>query len=167
MCHAPGLANSNPYPPTWNGAASGSTVNKGIYTIVPGSPADHTNYTTAQCTQAGCHAAPGSTTTPPTTTTTTPPTTTTGTTTTTTTATSGVTNVDINEGFFSPATASVKVGGTITFNNNRETTTHLICDALEVDVTIARNGTTSYTFAAAGKYTFTTEEGTTCVVTVA
>jgi cytochrome c553 len=60
MCHAPGLSNSNPYPPTWNGGASGSTVNTGIYTIVPGSPADHTNYTDDQCTQAGCHAAPTS-----------------------------------------------------------------------------------------------------------
>jgi hypothetical protein len=60
MCHAPGLPNSNPYPPTWNGGASGSLVNTGIYTIAPGSPADHTNYTADQCTQAGCHAAPTS-----------------------------------------------------------------------------------------------------------
>jgi len=161
MCHAPGTTNSNPYAPSWNGKANGSTVNTGTYTVVAGSTQDHTNYTVDQCTQAGCHAAPGSSTTPPTTTTTTtskpPTTTTTGT---------GISFVDINEGFFSPANLPVKVGGTITFNNNRETTSHLTCDALEVDVTIGRNGTYSYTFAAAGKYTFLTEEGTTFVVTV-
>ncbi|RJO60455.1 MAG: hypothetical protein C4542_09160 [Dehalococcoidia bacterium] len=60
MCHAKGLANSNPYPPTWDGKASGSTQNTGVYEIVPGSPQDHTPYTIEQCTQAGCHAPPTS-----------------------------------------------------------------------------------------------------------
>ena len=58
MCHAAGGTNSNPYPPTWDGAKNGSTANKGVYTITPGSVQDHTNYTVDQCTQAGCHAAP-------------------------------------------------------------------------------------------------------------
>ena len=55
MCHANGTTNSNPYPPTWDGAKNGSTANKGIYTIVPGSVQDHTPYTVDECTKAGCH----------------------------------------------------------------------------------------------------------------
>jgi len=55
MCHANGTTNSNPYPPTWDGAKNGSTANKGVYTIVPGSVQDHSQYTVDQCTQAGCH----------------------------------------------------------------------------------------------------------------
>jgi cytochrome c5 len=55
MCHANGTTNSNPYPPTWDGGKNGSTANKGVYTITPGSVQDHTPYTVAQCTQAGCH----------------------------------------------------------------------------------------------------------------
>jgi hypothetical protein len=60
-CHGKGLANSNPYPPTWDGKASGSTHNTGVYPITPGSPADHTSYTMDECTKAGCHAVSGST----------------------------------------------------------------------------------------------------------
>jgi hypothetical protein len=60
LCHGPTTTNSNPYPPTWDGGKNGSTAYPGVYTVTPGSPADHTNYTTDQCTQAGCHAAPTS-----------------------------------------------------------------------------------------------------------
>jgi hypothetical protein len=67
-CHGKGLANSNPYPPTWDGKASGSSHNTGVYPITPGSPADHTPYTVDECTKAGCHAVGGSSTSPPTTT---------------------------------------------------------------------------------------------------
>ena len=58
MCHGPGTTNSNPYPPTWDGKANGSTTNPGVYTVAAGSPQDHSQYTVDQCTQAGCHAAP-------------------------------------------------------------------------------------------------------------
>jgi len=59
MCHGPGTANTAPYPPTWDGKAAGSTFNPGVYTVKPGSNADHTGRTEEQCTtQAGCHAAP-------------------------------------------------------------------------------------------------------------
>jgi hypothetical protein len=58
MCHGPGTSNSSPYPTSWNGKANGSTANTGTYTVAAGSTADHTSYTTDQCTQAGCHAAP-------------------------------------------------------------------------------------------------------------
>ena len=58
MCHGPGTTNSNPYPPTWDGKANGSTVNTGKYTVVAGSTQDHSQYTVDQCTQAGCHAVP-------------------------------------------------------------------------------------------------------------
>ena len=60
-CHAKGLSNSNPYPPTWDGKASGSTHNTGVYPITPGSPTDHTPYTVEECTKAGCHAVSGTT----------------------------------------------------------------------------------------------------------
>lgn len=61
MCHGQGLSNSNPYPPTWDGKASGSTHNTGVYVVVPGSKADHTGFTNeTDCTQAGCHAPPTS-----------------------------------------------------------------------------------------------------------
>jgi len=60
MCHAKGLSNSNPYAPSWDGKASGSTANTGVYTIAPGSVQDHSTYTVDQCTQAGCHTAPTS-----------------------------------------------------------------------------------------------------------
>ena len=56
MCHANGTTNSNPYPPTWDGAKNGSTANKGVYAIPPGSVQDHTPYTVEECTKAGCHA---------------------------------------------------------------------------------------------------------------
>ena len=58
MCHAPGTTNSNPYTPSWDGKANGSTANTGVYAVVAGSPQDHTPYTVDQCTQAGCHTAP-------------------------------------------------------------------------------------------------------------
>jgi hypothetical protein len=60
MCHGPGTTNSNPYPPTWDGKANGSTANTGVYTIAAGSTQDHSQYTVDQCTQAGCHTAPTS-----------------------------------------------------------------------------------------------------------
>ena len=60
ICHGQGTTNSNPYPPTWDGKANGSTANTGVYTVVPGSLQDHSQYTVDQCTQAGCHAAPKS-----------------------------------------------------------------------------------------------------------
>jgi plastocyanin len=171
LCHGQGTTNSNPYPPTWNGGANGSTANPGIYTIAPGSPADHTNYSVDQCTQAGCHAAAGSSTTPPTSSTTPPTSSTTpptsSTTPPTTTTKPSVSYVDINEGAFQPGSLAVKVGTTVTFTNNRETTTDLTCDALEIDVTLTRNGgTTSYTFNSAGTFKFLTDEGIAIVITV-
>jgi hypothetical protein len=58
MCHAAGASNAAPTAPSWNGATSASTTHTGTYTIVAGSPADHTGRTADICTQAGCHAAP-------------------------------------------------------------------------------------------------------------
>jgi hypothetical protein len=59
MCHAAGTTNAFPATPSWNGAANGSTVNKGTYAVAAGSPADHTGRTVGVCTtQAGCHVAP-------------------------------------------------------------------------------------------------------------
>ena len=58
MCHANGTTNSNPYAPTWDGKASGSLVNTGVYTIEPNSVQDHTPYKVEECTKAGCHAMP-------------------------------------------------------------------------------------------------------------
>jgi plastocyanin len=174
MCHGPGTSNSSPYPPTWNGKTNGSTQNTGTYTVTAGSPADHTNYTVDQCTQAGCHAAPGgstTTTTPPTSTTTTPPTTTTvapKTTTTgpTSTVVSGLGFVNINTDGFQPPTMTATVGTSITFTNNLEGTVELVCDALEVDQPILRGATYTYTFKGTGKFTFLTDEGMTWTITI-
>ena len=59
MCHAAGTTNAFPTTPSWNGAANGATVNKGIYTIAAGSPADHTGRAVEGClTQVGCHVSP-------------------------------------------------------------------------------------------------------------
>ncbi len=59
MCHAAGTTNAFPTTPSWNGAANGATVNKGIYTIAAGSPADHTGRAVEVCTtQVGCHVSP-------------------------------------------------------------------------------------------------------------
>lgn len=59
MCHAAGTTNAFPTTPSWNGAANGATVNKGIYTIAAGSPADHTGRAVEGClTQVGCHLSP-------------------------------------------------------------------------------------------------------------
>jgi Doubled CXXCH motif (Paired_CXXCH_1) len=55
LCHGPGTTNSNPYPPSWDGKKAGSTLNTGVYPITAGSLADHTNYKSDQCMQAGCH----------------------------------------------------------------------------------------------------------------
>jgi hypothetical protein len=60
MCHAPGTTNSNPYAPSWDGKANGSTANPGVYAIAPGSVQDHTPYKVEECTKAGCHALPTS-----------------------------------------------------------------------------------------------------------
>ncbi len=60
FCHGPTTVNSNPYPPSWDGAKNGSTAFPGVYAVAAGSPQDHTNYTNAQCTQANCHAPPTS-----------------------------------------------------------------------------------------------------------
>ena len=173
MCHAQGTTNSNPYPPTWDGKANGSTANPGVYTVVPGSVQDHSQYTVDQCDQAGCHVVPGSSTTPPTTTTTTPPTTTTGTPptttptpTTTSTVKSGLQFVDISVDGFHPTSLAVIKGTTVTFTNNRESSTELVCDALEVDTTILRGLTFTYTFGVSGTYKFTTDENDSWVITV-
>jgi cytochrome c553 len=57
MCHGQGMSNSQPYAPTWDGKASGSLVNTGVYTVIAGSKADHTGYTNeTDCLQANCHA---------------------------------------------------------------------------------------------------------------
>ena len=59
MCHGTGTTNAFPATPSWNGAANGSTVNKGTYTVTAGSPADHIGRTADVCTtQAGCHVTP-------------------------------------------------------------------------------------------------------------
>jgi hypothetical protein len=59
FCHGQSGSIPQPYPPTWDGKAAGSLHNIGVYTITPGSKADHTGYTNdTNCTQAGCHAAP-------------------------------------------------------------------------------------------------------------
>jgi hypothetical protein len=60
MCHGPGTPNQVPLPPTWDGTKNGSTANPGVWTVVAGSPQDHTGRTDDQCTQAGCHAMPAS-----------------------------------------------------------------------------------------------------------
>jgi len=61
ICHGQGMFNAQPYAPTWDGKAAGSVLNTGVYTITPGSKADHTGYTNeTDCQQAGCHAAPTS-----------------------------------------------------------------------------------------------------------
>jgi plastocyanin len=183
MCHGAGLANAFPTAPSWDGKASGSTVNTGVYTIAAGSPADHTGRTADQCTQSGCHAVPGATTTPPTSTTTTPPTTTTTAPPTTTTTTpptttttttpppsstviSGLTYVNLTTDGFQPPTLTVKVGTTITFTNNLEGTVELRCDGLGVDASILRGQQFSYTVKTAGSFTFTTDEGGQWTLTV-
>ena len=165
-CHDKGLSNSNPYPPTWDATASGSTHESGVFVVVPGSPADHTNYTEDQCTQPGCHTYEGQ----PTATTTTPPTTSTPPTTTSTeptsTVISGSYTVLITMDGFQPDTLTVRVGTTITFTNNLEGDTGLECDALEVDTSVARGASYNYTFMAAGTYEFGTDEGDTFTITV-
>jgi hypothetical protein len=59
LCHGQMGINPAPYPPAWDGAASGSIHFSETFEIDPGSKADHTGYTAAtDCTQPGCHAAP-------------------------------------------------------------------------------------------------------------
>ncbi len=61
MCHGLGMSNAQPYAPTWDGKASGSLVNLGVYTVLAGSKADHTGRTNeTDCLQANCHAVPAS-----------------------------------------------------------------------------------------------------------
>ena len=129
MCHGPGTTNSNPYPPTWNGKANGSTANTGTYTIVAGSTIDHTPYTDDQCTQAGCHVVPGSSTTPPATTSTAPATTTTAAppTTTTTSAPVSTRKVIFDGSTFSPNNVSISKGLFITFENPQHSDSTIIC----------------------------------------
>ena len=156
MCHGPGLSNSNPYPPTWDGKANGSTQNTGVYTITPGSPADHTSYTADQCTQAGCHVAPGSTTTPPTTTTTTPPTSTT-TTPPTTTASPNYFTISLS-GLAPKDTITVKVGTAVTWTNGLEGDATILSTDGTFGGLVVRSGTYTYTFTKDGTYTFSIAE---------
>ena len=61
FCHGPTGSYPQPYAGTWDGKASASLHNTGVYTITAGSKADHTGYTEAtDCSAAGCHAAPTS-----------------------------------------------------------------------------------------------------------
>lgn len=173
MCHGPGTSNANPYPPTWNGKANGSTQNTGTYTITPGSPADHTNYTVDQCTQPGCHAAPGgTTTTTPVPTTSTPPTTSTTPTTTTPVPTStilyGTVQVGINTDGFLPSAFKAKVGTTVVFTNNLEGQVNLTGDGFtgtNFGGMIQRAGTYTFVFTTAGVYTITADEFQ-CIITI-
>ena len=59
FCHGKAGSYPQPYPPVWDGEASGSLHFRGAYEITPGSKADHTSYTSlTDCTQSGCHTAP-------------------------------------------------------------------------------------------------------------
>ncbi len=168
MCHAKGLSNSNPYPPTWDGKASGSTKYPGVYTITPGSVQDHTNYKVEDCAKAGCHAGPpgytppaATTTAPPTSTTTTPPTSTTtppASTTPTSTIAAGVSFIDITTDGFNPKTLKAKVGIKITFTNKLEGDETIIIKRGETEVirmTVLKAKEWEYTFNTVGVYEIT------------
>jgi hypothetical protein len=54
-CHGKDMPNQFPLPLTWDGKAFGSTIHTGVYSIKPGSNADHTGVTSEGCTKDDCH----------------------------------------------------------------------------------------------------------------
>jgi len=79
---------------------------------------------------------------------------------------SGLQFVDISVDGFHPASLAVIKGTTVTFTDNLESLVGLICDALEVDTTILRGLSYTYTFGVPGKSTFITDENDSWVITV-
>jgi hypothetical protein len=57
LCHGSGGPNEFPMPPTYDGAASGSSLNPGVYVVVQDSIQDHTDRQANTC--LSCHPVPG------------------------------------------------------------------------------------------------------------
>jgi hypothetical protein len=55
ICHGAGMPNQYPLPPSWDGKAFGSTWHTAVYSVKPGSDADHTGRTAAGCSEDDCH----------------------------------------------------------------------------------------------------------------
>jgi plastocyanin len=174
MCHGPGTPNAVPVPPTWDGTKNGSASHPGVYTVVPGSPQDHTGRTDDLCnTQPGCHAFPGAATTAPATTsagTTKPATTAPGNTTSATAAApvlTGKVNIDVTSGGFSYKVVTIAVGTRVVWNNPDHEDHAVISDSTGVDgFEIGGGATVETDFTKAGVYKLHLEEAPNSTITI-
>jgi plastocyanin len=164
MCHGPGTVNPVPLPPTWDGTKNGSESHPGVWSVVAGSPQDHTGRTDDQCTQAGCHALPGAATTTPATT---KPATTTPAGTTTAAILTGKVTIDVTAGGFGYKKVTVAVGTRVVWNNPDHEDHAVVSDSAGVDsFEIGGGATVESDFNKAGSYTLHLEENKAITITI-